>query len=103
MSEEILTLGSENNLPASYIAYLDDLQHYQKTSALQWVGGILLVLLWAPLFFPIVILATILKDDEGRSPSWLQALSVWVGHGIWTIHDTIWKPIFGSGEQTQVA
>jgi hypothetical protein len=103
ISEGILTLYSENNLPASYIAYLDSLQHYQKTSVLQWIGGILLVLLCAPIFITIFTVAKILNDDEGRSPGWLQTLSVWIGHGTWTIHDTIWKPIFGNGEQTQVA
>lgn len=94
---------SENNLPTSYITYLDGLQHYQKTSILQWIGGVLLLLLFAPIFVAVVIIGRILRDDEGRSPGWVQTLSVWIGYSVWTIHDNIWKQIFGDGEQMRVA
>jgi len=100
----ILRKGArENNLPPSYIAYLDGLQHYQKTSVRQWTGGILLGLVCAPIFLAIFTVARILRDNEGRSPGWLQTLIIRVVHSVWLVHDTVWKPIFGDGERTERA
>ena len=43
-------------MPASYIAYLDGIAHYHRTSLRQHVGAFLFLAVWAPVLFLIVVL-----------------------------------------------
>lgn len=93
--------AEEHDLPQEYRDFLYDFRPYITTSWRQKAGQVVFQGLWMPLILDLIKLGHRLTDDEGRVPSWLATLEIWIFAGMWLSYDVVFKPIFGDGERTQ--
>ncbi|KIJ37507.1 hypothetical protein M422DRAFT_50326 [Sphaerobolus stellatus SS14] len=85
----------EHDLPADYIAYLDSVPHYQRTSIRQSIGGLLFMTIWLVPFLSFVILGQIFADKEtGRIQKFIRTTS-------WWSYEALFNKVFGNGEVTE--
>jgi len=92
--------AAEHALPAEYQAYVRAIRPYTATRLRQRLGRAAFAAAWLPLLLALLMLMRALRDDRGRAPRWLQALSVAVFTGVWGSYDRVFKPVFGDGERS---
>jgi len=91
---------AEKSLPESYIASLQSVDVYRRTSVRQTIALSLLAVVVVPTIFPLFLLARLFRNKKGESPKWLQWLIGRTFMNIWAVHDNFLRHLFGSGEVT---
>ncbi|KAH8905019.1 hypothetical protein BR93DRAFT_929264 [Coniochaeta sp. PMI_546] len=91
----------EHELPDDYQQYLWELKPFTITRPRQWVGLVLLVLLFGLPFLAAGLSGRLLADETGRVPKWLAVYMTVLLNLIWMTYDNVFKPVFGDGERTE--
>lgn len=99
---KLITDGaSEHALPQEYQNYLHDLRPYMITTKMQQVGRAIFLAIWLPIFLPLVMLAKVVADKNGKVPKWYASIMSITFTALWSSYDNVFKNIFGDGERTQ--
>lgn len=96
----IRTGAAELDFPTEYRAYLASIRPYRITTLRQRVGKGVFLTLWLPPLVVLVVLSSLLADDNGRSPDWLGKLQDVVMKAMWSSYNRFFRKIFGDGERT---
>lgn len=97
----LLVDGSkEHNLPDKWVGYLSSLPSYRATTVGQKIGKYVLITTWLPSFIAIHLGSLLLRDKEGRMPSWMQSLFRGYSKAMWTYYDVFLKKLCGDGERS---
>lgn len=92
----------ERGLPTSYVRYLDGLRGYKVTSRRQFVGGIVVMVVWGPaLFLMLGLNRAFARGDDGRAPGWVLAFARGIMRTMWGCYDGVLVKVFGDGECTE--
>lgn len=92
----------ERDLPTSYVQYLDGLRGYKVTSRRQFVGGIVVMVVWGPALATMLLLNRVFaRGDDGRAPGWVLAFARGIMRTMWGCYDGVLVKVFGNGECTE--
>ncbi|BFZ56897.1 hypothetical protein PYCC9005_003947 [Savitreella phatthalungensis] len=99
----ILSGAKQHGFDEKYIAYLRDVQTYRLQGWWQTFGALIFSAFWLPVVTLLFTLRAKLTDQKGNSPRWLGQLMGIVFSAVWTMHDTVWSPVFGRGDYSETA
>ncbi|PUU79535.1 hypothetical protein B9Z19DRAFT_1100752 [Tuber borchii] len=91
----------ERSLPTSYVRYLDGLRGYKVTSRRQFVGGLVIMVVWGPALFLMLLFNRAFAQDDGRAPGWALVFARGIMRTVWGCYDRVLVKVFGDGECTE--
>ncbi|KAL1963508.1 hypothetical protein VTN77DRAFT_8089 [Rasamsonia byssochlamydoides] len=96
----IRTGAAELDFPTSYRAYLSSIRPYRITTVRQRIGQGIFLAIWVPPLYLLLTFASLLADDDGRSPAWFVQVQNALFRTMWTSYDAFFRKVFGDGERT---